>query len=89
MALGARRGNLLALVLGEGLWLTAAGIGLGLLISAAVTRGLSGLLYGVRPVDPLTFAGVALFLVGVGLMASYWPARRATRVDPLKALRYE
>ncbi|HEU5182789.1 MAG TPA: ABC transporter permease [Candidatus Polarisedimenticolia bacterium] len=89
MALGARRGDVLRLVLGGGARLVVPGVILGTAASLAVTRLISSLLFGISATDPLTFAGVALLLAGVALLASYLPARRATRVDPLRALRYE
>lgn len=89
MALGAKRSDVLRLVLGEGLFVVAIGLGLGLLLAAAATRLLGGFLYGVGATDPLTFVGVPLVLGFVALVASYIPSRRATRVDPLVALRYE
>jgi len=89
MAMGAREKDLLRLVLGEGLFVIAVGLALGLLLAAAATRVIAGLLYGVEATDPLTFAGVPLLLGFVAMVASYIPARRATKVDPLVALRYE
>ena len=87
MALGAGRPAVLRLVLGQGLALTAAGIGLGLLASAALSRALAGFLFGVSPTDPLTFGGIAALIVVVALVACALPARRAASVDPLVALR--
>ncbi len=89
MALGAERQDVLRLVLAEGLRLAAIGTGIGLLASLAVTRLMSTLLYGVRPRDPLTFAVSSVVVILVALAATYIPARRATRVDPMVALRYE
>lgn len=89
MAMGAERRDVLGLVVGQGLKLTIAGLALGILVSFALTRQLSSLLFGVSAYDPLTYAGVTVILVSVALLACYIPARRATRVDPLVALRYE
>jgi putative ABC transport system permease protein len=89
MALGAGRGNVLGLVLGQSLKLTIVGVGIGLAASWGLTRLLTSSLYGVTPHDGVTLAGVSILLAGVALVASYIPARRAMRVDPLVALRYE
>jgi putative ABC transport system permease protein len=89
MALGAQRANIMQMVLRQGLRLAIAGAAVGLVCALIVSHLMAGLLYGVRPTDPLTFAGVALLLVGVAMLACYVPARRAIRVDPLIALRYE
>ena len=89
VALGARRGNVLRLIAGQALRLTLIGLVMGILGAFALTRVLSALLFGVKPTDPLTFALVALGLVTVALFACYIPARRATRVDPVVALRAE
>jgi ABC-type antimicrobial peptide transport system permease subunit len=79
----------LALVVGEGIRLVAVGLVLGLAAAAALTRGLASLLFEVTPTDPLTFAAVAALFIGVAVVAVAVPARRAARVDPLVALRYE
>ncbi len=88
-ALGAEPGDVMQLVVGHGLKLALAGVGSGLLVSFALTRLMSALLYGVSSADPATFASVAALLTGVALAACYIPARRDARVDPLVALRHE
>ncbi|HUK29830.1 MAG TPA: ABC transporter permease [Candidatus Acidoferrum sp.] len=89
IALGASRSDVLSLVLGRGLRLVAIGAGIGLLASFALTRLMSALLYDIKPTDPVTFIGVTLVLFVVALAACWIPAHRATRVDPMVALRYE
>jgi len=89
MAMGAQPRNMLALILGRGARLALVGIAAGTLGALALTRFLSSLLFGIAPNDPATFAGVASLLFGVALAACYVPARRAMRVDPMVALRYE
>jgi predicted permease len=89
MALGAQRRNVLALVLREGMILTAVGVGLGLGVALALTRILRGLLFEITPTDPATFVSTALLLGVVALLACYLPARRAARIDPMVALRHE
>jgi ABC-type antimicrobial peptide transport system permease subunit len=89
MALGAKRSDVLRLVLGQGMRLTAIGVGLGLAAAFAFSRFIASLLFGVGPDDPLTFAGVTLVLTGVSALACWIPARRAARVDPIVALRHD
>jgi putative ABC transport system permease protein len=89
MALGAQRADILNLVVGQGLKLTLIGVVVGVAGALAFRRFLSGLLYGVKPTDPLTLVLVSLILTAIALLASYIPARRATKEDPLAALRYE
>jgi len=89
MALGAQRRKVFGMVLGQGARLAGLGIAIGLVAALGVTHLMASFLYGVRPTDPLTFAGVSLLLLGIALLACYLPARRAMRVDPMVALKYE
>jgi len=89
MALGAQARDILKLVVGKGMALTLLGIAIGAVASLAVMRSLSSLLFNVSPTDPITFGFIALLLASVALLACFFPARRATKVDPLIALRYE
>jgi ABC-type antimicrobial peptide transport system permease subunit len=89
LALGARVGDVRKLFLRHGLRLTVAGIALGIVLAVVVTRVMSGYLFGVGPVDPLTYVAVSALLAGIALLATYLPARRAARVDPNVALRAE
>jgi ABC-type antimicrobial peptide transport system permease subunit len=92
MALGANQGDVLKLVVKHGMKLTLIAVGVGLALSFALTRLLSGWLgwlYQVKPTDPVTFIGVSLLLSIVALLACYIPARRATKLDPMETLRHE
>jgi len=89
MALGAKRSNVLRMILFEGFALIMTGVAIGLVLAAVVTRLMDSLLYGISPTDPVTFISVAALLTMVALLACYVPARKATKVDPMVALRYE
>jgi ABC-type antimicrobial peptide transport system permease subunit len=89
MALGASRQDVIGIVLRQTLLLLTLGVVLGSLLAVVATGGARSLLYGLGPTDPLSLVGAAVFLAVVALAASFWPAYRATRHDPMKALRYE
>jgi putative ABC transport system permease protein len=89
MALGAERGDVTKLVQAEGVRLILLGILVGVVTALGVARTMSSMLYGIRPTDPVAFAGGCLIVIAISLLASYIPARRATKVDPMVALRYE
>jgi putative ABC transport system permease protein len=89
MALGAAARDVMTMILGQGLRLVGMGIAIGLLGSVALARVIVAQLWGVSPYEPLTFASVAILLLTIGLLACWVPARRATRIDPTTALRYE
>jgi putative ABC transport system permease protein len=89
VALGASRADVLGMVLSKSLALTGVGLAIGLIGASMLTRLLANLLYEVKPTDPLTLAAVSVVLIAVSALASYIPAQRAARVDPMVALRYE
>jgi ABC-type antimicrobial peptide transport system permease subunit len=89
MALGAEPVDVLRMVLDEGVRMTLVGAALGLVAALGFTRLMTGMLFGVKPTDPITFVVVAMLLCAIALFACYFPARRAARVDPMVALRYE
>jgi len=89
MALGAQRSDVLKMTVGQGLRLVLTGVAIGLAAAFVLTRVMATLLFGVSPTDPLTFVSISIVLIGVAALASYIPALRATRVDPMFALRYE
>ena len=89
LALGAQRRNVLSLVIGNGMRLALAGVVAGVIAALILTRVLRSLLYEVQPTDPWTLAGVSLLLILITFMACWLPARRASRVNPMEALRYE
>ena len=89
MALGADRAQVLRMILRESALLVAAGVAVGLPVALAAARLISGQLYGLKPADPSTIAGAIFLIAAVGALAGYIPARRATKVDPMVALRYE
>ena len=88
-AIGASRGQIVGMILRQGLWKSGIGIGLGLTGAFLLSRYMTSLLFGVRPTDPVVYAAVSAVLVAVALLASYLPARRAAKIDPLAALRDE
>jgi len=89
MALGAQRLDVLSMVLADGARMTFVGVAIGVVSALGLTHLMANMLFGVRPTDPITFGAVAVLLCSVAMFACYLPARRAMRVDPLVALRYE
>jgi ABC-type antimicrobial peptide transport system permease subunit len=89
MALGAQRMNVLSMVLSDGARMTFVGVAIGFVAALGLTRLMRNMLFGVKPTDPLTFVAVAFLLCVIALLACYLPAHRATKVDPIVALRYE
>lgn len=88
-SIGASRGQIAGLILRQGLWKAGIGVALGLIGAAFLSRSMTTLLFNVQPTDPGVYGAVSLVLIGVALVASYLPARRASRIDPLIALRDE
>ena len=89
VAVGAQSSDVFRMVMGHGMFLALIGVAFGLVGALALTRLMTTMLFGVEPNDPLTFAGIAGLVIAVALVACYLPGRRATKVDPLVALRYE
>jgi len=89
LALGAERQNILSLVVGNGLRMTGLGLLIGILLALPLTRTLASLLFNIGSTDPLTFLGVVVVLAAVALLATYLPARRASRIAPVEALRHQ
>ena len=89
LALGAQRGQILRIILGQGLTTTAVGAAIGIIAALGLTRTIENLLFGITPTDPVTFALVIAVLAGVAMLACYLPARRATDTDPIQALRQD
>jgi predicted permease len=88
MALGAKQADVLKLILGQAMFLVLIGMTIGLIMALGLTRFISSLLYGVNPADPLAFAGISFLLISAALLASYLPARKASKIDPAIALRH-
>jgi len=89
MAMGAAQSSILRMILRQGVWIISGGVAAGVLLALAISRLVANFIYGVSPYDPLTYVSVTAILGIVALLACYFPARRATRVDPMIALRYE